>query len=150
MPDVLTDPLGVVVDLVAGSETALDRARIADVVVGVAGGRAKRRRLAQALRQRPTVLTDGRSPAPRAVGNLLIALRNAGAIGISAPVCAECGRGLRTLQRRGQNWYCGCTARRPRSAPAAARSGRSRRATGGSDHTAGSARSPQSKIPLTS
>jgi hypothetical protein len=73
----------------------------------MAGGRAKRRRLAQALQQRPAVLTDGRSPAPRVVGNLLIALRNGGAAGISAPVCAECGKQLRTLQRRGQDWYCG-------------------------------------------
>ena len=50
---------------------------------------------------------DGRSPAPRAVGDLLIALRKAGATAISAPVCAECGKQLRTLQRRGQDWYCG-------------------------------------------
>jgi hypothetical protein len=57
--------------------------------------------------KRPAVLTDGRSPAPRVVGNLLIALCNVGAAGISAPVCAECGKQLRTLQRRGQDWYCG-------------------------------------------
>lgn len=106
-PVVLTDPLGVVIDLVAGSEPALDRASIAEVVAAVAGGRAKRRRLAQALAQRPAVLADGRSPAPRVVGNLLIALRNAGARTVSAPVCAQCGKHLRTLQRRGQHWYCG-------------------------------------------
>ena len=41
---------------------------------------------------RPAVLADGRSPAPRAVGDLLIALRKAGATAISAPVCAECGK----------------------------------------------------------
>ena len=73
----------------------------------VAGGRAKRRRLAQALLDRPRVLDDGRSPAPRAVGDLLIALNKAGAARISAPVCAECGKHLRTLQRRGEDWYCG-------------------------------------------
>ena len=53
------------------------------------------------------MLTDGRSPAPRVVGNLLITLRKAGASTISAPVCAQCGKPLRTLQRRGQDWYCG-------------------------------------------
>src|SRR5680860_1062343 len=78
-----------------------------EVVAGMAGGRAKRRRLAQALLTRPAVLTDGRSPAPEAAGKLLTALREAGAVGISAPVCAECGKALRAFQRRGQDWYCG-------------------------------------------
>jgi hypothetical protein len=53
------------------------------------------------------VLDDGRSPAPRAVGDLLVALNKAGAVHISAPMCAECGKHLRTLQRRGDDWYCG-------------------------------------------
>jgi hypothetical protein len=104
---VLTDPLGVVVDLVAAAEPALDRAVIADVVESIAGGRAKRRRLAQTLLDRPGVLADGRSPAPRVVGNLLTALRKAGASGVSPPVCADCGKGLRSFQRRGEDWYCG-------------------------------------------
>jgi hypothetical protein len=77
------------------------------VVATIAGGRAKRRRLAQALLDRPTVLADGRSPAPRGVGDLLIALRKAGAVTISPPVCTECGKLLRTFQRRGENWFCG-------------------------------------------
>lgn len=41
------------------------------------------------------------------VGDLLIALRKAGAVTISPPVCAECGKLLRTFQRRGEGWYCG-------------------------------------------
>ncbi|UQA91114.1 site-specific integrase [Streptomyces halobius] len=77
------------------------------MVTAVAGGRAKSRMLAAALARRPAVLNDGRSPAPRAVGDLLIALRKAGAQATSPPVCAECGKHLRTLQRRGQDWYCG-------------------------------------------
>ena len=105
-PEVLADPIGVVVDLVLEREPGLDRATVTGVVEGVAGGRAKRRRLAQALLDRPRVLDDGRSPAPRAVGDLLIALNKAGAARISAPVCAECGKHLRTLQRRGDDWYC--------------------------------------------
>jgi len=71
-----------------------------------AGGRAKSRRLAQALLDSPRVLADGRSPAPRAVADLLIALRKACATRISPPVCAECGKQLRTFQRRGEDWYC--------------------------------------------
>jgi hypothetical protein len=112
-PDVLADPLGVLVDLVAGGETRLDRESIREVAAAVAGGRAKRRRLAQALLERPTLLIDGRSPAPRVVGDLLIALRTAGAANVPAPVCAECGKALRTFHRRGQDWYCGvCGPRR--------------------------------------
>jgi len=71
------------------------------------GGRAKRRRLAQALLARPGILTDGRSPAPEAIGKLLTALASAGAVNVSAPVCTECGKAMRAFQRRGQDWYCG-------------------------------------------
>ena len=79
----------------------------------VAACRAKRRRLAQALLDKPSLLTDGRSPAPRVAGVLLIALRQAGAVIISPPVCAGCGKQLRTLQRRGQDWYCGVCGPEP-------------------------------------
>lgn len=106
-PEVLTDPIGVLVDLVVKHEPSLDRATVTDVVGSVAGGRAKRRRLAQTLLDKPAVLADGQSPAPRAVADLLIALRKAGATRISPPVCAECGKQLRTFQRRGEDWYCG-------------------------------------------
>lgn len=111
---VLADPIGAVVDLVLGREPALDRSVITEVVSTIAGGRAKRRRLAQTLLDRPGVLADGRSPAPRVVGDLLIALRNAGTTTISLPVCADCGRGLLTLHRRGEDWYCAVCGPRPR------------------------------------
>ena len=42
-------------------------------------------------------------PSTRAIGDLLIELRKAGASAIAAPVCGE---QLRTLQRKGQDWYC--------------------------------------------
>lgn len=60
--DVLADPLGVIVDLVGEMEPALDRAVIAAVVSGVAGGRAERRRLAQALSDQPMLLVEGALP----------------------------------------------------------------------------------------
>jgi hypothetical protein len=113
IPDVLADPVSVAVAQVSAVEPALGRAAIEAVVISVAGGRAKRRRLAQALAGRPGILTDGRSPAPRVVGDLLIALRSAGATGISPPACTGCGKHLRTLQRRGQNWYCAVCGPRP-------------------------------------
>jgi hypothetical protein len=40
-PEVITDPISVVVDLVAERETGLDRADIEAAVASVAGGRAK-------------------------------------------------------------------------------------------------------------
>jgi hypothetical protein len=94
-------------------DSTLDGAVVGDVVRTVAAGRAKRRRLAQALLDRPTLLTDGRSPAPRVVGDLLIVLRDAGAVNISPPCCANCGKRLHTLQRRGEDWYCGVCGPRP-------------------------------------
>jgi hypothetical protein len=106
-PQVLEDPVGVIASLVAERDPCLDRAVITKAVESTADGRAKRRRLAQALMDRPQVLADGRSPAPRAVADLLIGLRKAGVANISAPACAGCGRPLRTFQRRGEDWYCG-------------------------------------------
>ncbi|MEU8364340.1 hypothetical protein AB0C27_50815 [Nonomuraea sp. NPDC048882] len=106
-PGVLVDPIGVIIDLILDATPNLDRAVVEETVAGVVGGRAKRRKVAQALLERPAVLTDGRSPAPRAIAELLIALRNTGATTISPPVCAECGKHLRTFQRRDQDWYCG-------------------------------------------
>ncbi len=117
-PDILADPLGVVVALVTAIEPALDRAVVEAAVAAVAGGRAKRRRLAQALSDQPELLVGGRSPAPRVVGDLLITLRTAGAVRISPPICAGCGKQLRSLQRRGQDWFCGGCG--PRREPCAA------------------------------
>jgi hypothetical protein len=113
-PEVITDPIGVIVDLVAERETRLDRAGIEAAVTSVAGGRAKRRRLAQALLDNPAVLVDGRSPAPRGIADLLIALRHTGAVDISPPACAQCGKHLRTLQRRDQDWYCSVCGPQPK------------------------------------
>ena len=73
--DVLADPVGLIVDLVASVELALDRTAITAVVTRVAGGRVRQRRLVRCLAGRPSVLADGRSPASEAAGDLLIALR---------------------------------------------------------------------------
>jgi hypothetical protein len=104
--DAVADPVAVMVTLIAGLEHGLDRDAIRAAVRQVAGGRVKQRRLATALAGRPGVLSDGRSPALRAVGDLLIALVAAGASEISPPACAHCGKALRSLQRRGEDWYC--------------------------------------------
>ena len=105
------DLVAAITERVAQAETGLDRAAIEEIVAGFASTRSRIRRLAHALADRPAVLTDGRSPAPVAAGDLLIALRAAGATALSAPVCATagCGKQLAALQRRGQDWYCsGC------------------------------------------
>jgi hypothetical protein len=111
------DPVGLIVDLVAAVEPQLTPGQIRAVVTAVVGGRAKSRRVATALAECPEVLADGRSPAPRAVGDLLLALREAGAAAVSPPCCAGCGKQLRTFQRRGQDWYCAvCDQRTERCA----------------------------------
>jgi hypothetical protein len=111
--EVLSDPVGVVVQLVCTADTTLPPETVTGIVANIAGGRAKQRRLAQALLDRPAVLHDGRSPGPRAIADLLLALRAAGAVSVSAPVCAGCPKQLRTLQRLGEDWWCGPCAKRP-------------------------------------
>ena len=109
--DVPCDPIGTVVAAVTVADPTLERDMVRQIVEQVGGGRAKRRRLAMTLAEDASVLTSGRSPAPRVVGDLLIALRAAGAVRISAPRCAGCGHELATLQRRGEDWYCSpCSA----------------------------------------
>jgi len=100
------DPIGLMVSLVASTCPELDLETIRSVVSEVAGGRAKSRRLATVLAARPAVLTDGLSPAPRGLGELLISLRHAGASSISPPRCARCHKELGSLQRRGEDWLC--------------------------------------------
>lgn len=100
-----------------GVVTALEPALAADVVgevvVAVAGRRASQRRLAQALVERPQVLVDGRSPAPRGVGDLLVGLRKLGTARILAPRCANCDKEMRSFHCRGRHWYCAvCGPRR--------------------------------------
>jgi hypothetical protein len=112
--DLLTDPAGVIAAVISDVDTGLDADTIAGVVDAVAPGRNVQRRLARALFDRPGLLRDGRSPAPRVAGNLLIALRGAGAMHIAAPVCAGCGKTLRTFHRRGEHWYCNTCGARPR------------------------------------
>jgi hypothetical protein len=73
-PEVLADPLGVVTALLASRAPGLGFDTIEQVVARVAPTRATRRRLAQALVDRPAMLADGRSPAPRAVAELPVAM----------------------------------------------------------------------------
>lgn len=101
--DPLLDPLGAVTDAVNAAKPGVDGATVRQIVEHVGGGRAKRRRLATALAENPSVLSTGRSPAPRVVGDLLLALRAAGVTGICAPRCADCGQEITSMQRRGEH-----------------------------------------------
>jgi hypothetical protein len=111
--DPLLDPVGAAVSVVAAAGPALAGETVRRVVERAGGGRAKSRRLAAALAADPSVLVTGRSPAPKAVGDLLLALRAAGAAGISPPRCAGCGREVTSMQRRGGHWYCSRCFDRP-------------------------------------
>lgn len=113
--DPVTDPVGTIVSLVTAADPSLDEEKARRIAERVGGGRAKRRRLAAAVAGDPSVLATGRSPAPRAVGDLLLALRAAGAAGISPPLCAGCGREVTSMQRRGDHWYCSPCFDRPQA-----------------------------------
>jgi hypothetical protein len=78
VPDVLADPVGTAVALITGTDPGLTREAAEQAVTSVARGRAMRRKLAGAPAARPGILADGRSPAPRVAGDLLLALRKAG------------------------------------------------------------------------
>jgi hypothetical protein len=139
--------VGVIVAMISGIEPSLEASVIEQAVVSVAGGRAKRRRLARALARRLAVLTDGRSPAPRAAGDLLVALRKAGAGTVAArpapgaaSICAASSAGERT----GSALPAGRNASRAR---AAARSGSSTCATVTAGPGARSARRPGTRWP---
>jgi hypothetical protein len=112
-PAAMVDPIGTVVAVVTAVDPTLGRDEVRRVVEQVSGGRAKRRRLATALTGDASVLSSGRSPAPRVVGDLLLALRAAGATRISPPWCTSCGRELSAMQLRGQDWYCSPCYTRP-------------------------------------
>ncbi|CAM5333537.1 hypothetical protein SGRIM128S_02255 [Streptomyces griseomycini] len=88
----VADPIGLITGLVTDAEEELGVVTIRTVVTAVADGRARSRQVARALAVRFAALTDGRSPAPRMIGDLLIEFRKAGAPAIAAPVCAECGK----------------------------------------------------------
>jgi hypothetical protein len=104
--EALTDPVGTVICLVTAADPALGHDLVRRIVGQVGGGRSKRRRLAVELAGNPAVLTTGRSPASKVAGELMLALRAAGATGISPPWCADCGRRVTSMQRRGEHWYC--------------------------------------------
>ncbi|HTX00561.1 MAG TPA: hypothetical protein VMD59_17405, partial [Acidimicrobiales bacterium] len=105
-PAAVQDPIGLIVSLVAAASPELEPELARRLVSGLAGGRAKSRRLAAALAARPELLKDGLSPAPRALGELLVALSRLGAASISPPRCASCHKELSSFQRRGEDWFC--------------------------------------------
>jgi len=111
--DPIYDPITAVTQLVATVDPALDYEQIRRIVERVGGGRAKRRRLAKELADNRSVLLTGRSPASKAVGELLLALRGTGSARISPPWCADCGREVTSMQRRSGNCYCSPCFERP-------------------------------------
>lgn len=116
--EVLLDPIGAVTAAVNAADPACDPVMVRHIVEQIGGGRAKRRRLATALAESPSVLITGRSPAPRVVGDLLLGLRAAGAAKIAPPCCAGCEREITSMQRRGEHWYCSPCFVRPQACAA--------------------------------
>ena len=106
---------GLIVRLVADVEQTLDAGQIREVVIRVAGGRAKRRLLARALRDEPLLPVTGGPPVPWAAGQLLLGLRSAGAGAIAAPRCGECGRSLSYMISRKGHLICSPCRDTPRT-----------------------------------
>ncbi|MGP4002689.1 cytochrome c oxidase assembly protein [Streptomyces sp. 8N706] len=106
------DPLDLTVELVCRVEQYLSRDQVHRVVTGLSRDRTKQRRLARALAADPALLITGQPPAPKAVAELLVALRAAGARAIAAPHCDRCGRPQSGLRRwQSSSFRCAtCTA----------------------------------------
>ena len=113
--EALLDPVGAVTAAVSAADPGCDQVAVRHIIERVGGGRAKRRRLASALVENPSVLTTGRSPARRVVGDLLLGMRTAGAAKVARPRCAGCDREITTMQRRGERWYCSACFVRPQA-----------------------------------
>lgn len=107
VPEVLADPIAVIVDLVVAVEPALGRTVVEDVVAAVAGGRAKRRRLAQAW---PSARSCSSRAAPRRrAGWAICSSRCAGrarcasprrSVPVATSRCAPCSAAARTGSAR--------------------------------------------------
>lgn len=128
--DLAADPLAAIVEAVARLEPDLDHQVVGATVCQVASSRTKRRRLAEAIAADPHVLTDGRSSAPLAVGQLVRALLALGATRLVAPCCADCGKPSPLRSRRGAERICDpCAARARDQTTTCSACGRQRRAT---------------------
>ena len=113
--NVIADPVGVIVRLVAEADPAMSMEDIRSEVTRVAGGRAKRRRLAQAIHDEPSLLTTGGPPVSRAAGELLLGLRAAGSEMIAAPRCGGCGRSVSYLAGSAGGLICASCRDKPQS-----------------------------------
>lgn len=123
-------PVAAIVEVVGRLEPDLDHQVVGATVCQVAPSRSKRRRLAEAITADPHLLTDGRSCAPVAVGQLVRALLPLGASRLVAPCCADCGKPSPLRSRRGAERICDpCAARARDQTTTCSACGRQRRAT---------------------
>jgi hypothetical protein len=91
-PRSVTDPAGVIVEMVAAAEPGLDASTITAAVVEVSATKVKQRVLAQALFADPELLTSARPHGPRSIERLIHALLARGAVHVVLPECARCRR----------------------------------------------------------
>jgi hypothetical protein len=110
LPRVLTDPRGLIIEIVARVEAHL----AADDVAGaldeaVRNGRSGHRRLAQALDANPALLTSGRPDGPPLLDRFIRALLARGAQRVVIPRCGACGKPNPLRQRHWQSSLRICT-----------------------------------------
>ncbi|WP_460069065.1 hypothetical protein [Streptomyces sp. YKOK-I1] len=106
------DPDGVILRAVLCAEPALGTDVVARVVAQVAPDRTRRRRLARGLQEDPGLLTSGRPQGPRIVGDLIAALRRAGAVRVVPAGCGSCGRQRPLPYIKGTVRICGTCGHR--------------------------------------
>ncbi|MET9110894.1 hypothetical protein [Streptomyces zhihengii] len=106
VPRYLSDPVGVVTDIVLGIEPDLDRDLVAETVRASVALRPGQRELAQALHDAPDLLTSARPEGPRAIERLIRALQDHGARNVVPPRCARCGKTRPLPSRDGSKRIC--------------------------------------------
>ncbi|MEV6527403.1 hypothetical protein AB0M43_36315 [Longispora sp. NPDC051575] len=99
-PRHLSDPVAVIIEIVARVEPGLDPSIIGEAVGEVASTRTGRRGLAQALEGSPGLLVSGRTDGPPLVDRLIRLLREHGAVNVAQPCCGSCGRPARRMTTR--------------------------------------------------
>jgi hypothetical protein len=102
----LDDPDTLILTVVSDVEPDLDQAAVTAAIGQAATTRGQRRRLAQALRDDPDLLTSGHPGGPPQVERLIRALLGAGARHVAQPLCGHCHQPKPLTQRDGKIRIC--------------------------------------------
>lgn len=112
LPRFASEPEQVIVEAVQAVEPQLDPVLVEQVLNATVKRRPDRRDLAKVLQTDPELLTSARAEGPAALGRLIHALREHGAVRLQLPRCSRCGAQRRLKGQPGQPRICAsCQAR---------------------------------------